>query len=560
MSALDRYLSHTAKVWSKDLWDGMIRAVDARFAPLEEQLDIQKATTDKIVGRGLQIIEDELTPVLTHGEEVSGQIDATKAAADATAAQIEALYTTLTTEGVPTGSVLTSPTARFTSDAEMAAKAPLASPSLTGAPTAPTAAPGANTLQVANTAFVHSEVAALVAAAPGTLDTLGELAAALGDDANFATTMTAALAARLRFDAAQTLNSGQKAQARDNLGLLAYLLRFDAAQTLSLAEAAQARANLGVGAFTARNLLINGDMWLDQRNEGGAQTFTAGAAKAYAADRWYGYCAGANVSGQRVAGSGSERYLYQFTGAAGVTEIRFGQRIELMNSYHLNARAATLSVLLANSLLTSVVWKAYYANTDNAFGTIASPTRTLIAQGTFTVNSTLTQYQTQIAIPAAATKGIEIELSVGAQTSGTWKIGAVQLEEGALATPFERMLFGERLRRCQRHFWKTFPTGVAPAQNAGVSGAYAFGQWETGATSRQYPSIPFPVPMFSFPTMISYNPSAANAQARNSIAAADYSSTILNGSEWGWGFSATSPSGGFAGQQSFVHVTAESEL
>lgn len=81
-------------------------------------------------------------------------------------------------------------------DSLIATKAPLASPSLTGVPTAPTASAGTNTTQLATTAFVRGEVSALVAAAPGLLDTLDEIAAALGDDQNFATTMTAALAAK----------------------------------------------------------------------------------------------------------------------------------------------------------------------------------------------------------------------------------------------------------------------------------------------------------------------------------------------------------------------------
>lgn len=70
------------------------------------------------------------------------------------------------------------------------------SPAFTGTPTAPTAAPGTNTQQVANTAFVQAAVAALVASSPAALDTLNELAAALGNDPNFATTMTNALATK----------------------------------------------------------------------------------------------------------------------------------------------------------------------------------------------------------------------------------------------------------------------------------------------------------------------------------------------------------------------------
>ena len=81
--------------------------------------------------------------------------------------------------------------------AALALKAPLASPALTGTPTAPTATVGTNTTQIATTAFVAAAVAALINAAPGALDTLDELAAALGDDANFAATMTSALAGKL---------------------------------------------------------------------------------------------------------------------------------------------------------------------------------------------------------------------------------------------------------------------------------------------------------------------------------------------------------------------------
>lgn len=72
--------------------------------------------------------------------------------------------------------------------------APIDSPALTGTPTAPTAAATTNTTQIATTAFVRTEVANLVDSAPATLDTLNELAAALGDDPNFATTITNALA------------------------------------------------------------------------------------------------------------------------------------------------------------------------------------------------------------------------------------------------------------------------------------------------------------------------------------------------------------------------------
>ena len=78
----------------------------------------------------------------------------------------------------------------------LAAKAPLASPALTGNPTAPTQVAGDNSTRLANTAFVKAAIAALVDSSPAALDTLKELATALGNDANFATTMTNALTAK----------------------------------------------------------------------------------------------------------------------------------------------------------------------------------------------------------------------------------------------------------------------------------------------------------------------------------------------------------------------------
>lgn len=96
--------------------------------------------------------------------------------------------------------------------------APLASPGLTGIPTAPTAAQTVNNTQLATTAFVKAALAALVASSPAALDTLNELAAALGNDPNFATTMTNALAGKQPLDNTLTALSGKSVAA-----LLEYL-------------------------------------------------------------------------------------------------------------------------------------------------------------------------------------------------------------------------------------------------------------------------------------------------------------------------------------------------
>ncbi|EFN9743456.1 phage tail protein [Escherichia coli] len=100
----------------------------------------------------------------------------------------------------------------------LAQKAPLSSPALTGTPTAPTAAQSVNNTQIATTAFVKSAIAAMVGSAPAALDTLNELAAALGNAPNFATTMLNALAGKQPLDNTLTNLSG-----KDVAGLLTYL-------------------------------------------------------------------------------------------------------------------------------------------------------------------------------------------------------------------------------------------------------------------------------------------------------------------------------------------------
>jgi hypothetical protein len=240
-----------------------------------------------------------------------------------------------------------------------------------------------------------------------------------------------------------------------------------------------------VNSLGFRNRIINGDLQVAQRNT--SATITAGstiAAGYSTVDRFYVYCTGANVTAAQTTNSAVN--ALRITGASSVTAVGVGQRIETANSYDLANGTATLSVNLANSLLTTVTWTAYYANTTDTFGTLASPTRTQIATGTFTVTSTLTRYSTQITIPSAAITGIEIVFTVGAQTTGTWDISGVQLEAGSVSTPFERRPYGEMLILCQRYGLR-----VTQQQNSG-------GFSSTGLTANA--RFPFPVTMRATPT------------------------------------------------------------
>jgi hypothetical protein len=243
-----------------------------------------------------------------------------------------------------------------------------------------------------------------------------------------------------------------------------------------------------------KNRIINGQMQIAQRATSATITAASTIAAGYSTvDRFYVYCTGANVTAAQVAGSGAVKNNLQITGAASVTAVGIGQRIEQLNSYDLASSTATLSVNISNSLLTTVTWTAYYANTADTFGTLASPTRTQIATGTFTVTSTLTNYSTQISIPAAATTGIEVVFTVGAQTSGTWVIGNVQLEESSTATSFDYRPYGTELQLCQRYCFKLIATASdQPWTNAcGYTSTNAYGVLPLPVTMRATPTVTF---------------------------------------------------------------------
>lgn len=134
-----------------------------------------------------------LTNSVTNADiNASAAIDWSKIAPSSTVSTTELGYL----DGV-TSAIQTQLDSKLATSTAASTYAPLASPALTGVPTAPTAAANTNTTQIATTAYVQTEINDLIASAPGALDTLNELAAALGNDASFSTTVTNSLAGKL---------------------------------------------------------------------------------------------------------------------------------------------------------------------------------------------------------------------------------------------------------------------------------------------------------------------------------------------------------------------------
>ena len=250
--------------------------------------------------------------------------------------------------------------------------------------------------------------------------------------------------------------------------------------------------------FGWKNRFINGAMQVAQRGTSGTSGSTVPTtAPTYpSVDRWYAYATGATVTVAQVAGTGAIKNNLQVSGAASVTAVGVGQRIEQLNCYDLAGSTCTLSVNMSNSLLTTVTWTASYATSANTWSA-----KTTISTGTFTVTGTLANYTTQIVVPAAATTGIEILFTVGAQISGTWVIGNAQFEPSTtVATSFDYRPYGTELALCQRYYYRNFPAAVNKT----------FCMSFNSTTVLAYGHLQFPVSMRTSPTALEQSGTANN--------------------------------------------------
>ena len=260
---------------------------------------------------------------------------------------------------------------------------------------------------------------------------------------------------------------------------------------------AAARGVLGVKMTRRRNKWINGNIAIDVRNRGAAKTLTAGAAPVYTVDRIYASCTGANATIQQTVNGSENRLLV--TGGAGCTGIKIGTRIisENMGGFDFSTGLATLSALVSCATGTIISWAAYTPSGGgkNGFGTLASPTRTLVASGTYTysnVNQSESTLMAQLALVASPPSfsnfgieprnllpGINIELSVGTQINGTSiSFGELQLEPDYVIANwagFEDVPYEEQVRDCE--FYKRRLSGAD-----GITSAAAGRQTSTTAT------------------------------------------------------------------------------
>jgi len=278
--------------------------------------------------------------------------------------------------------------------------------------------------------------------------------------------------------------------------------------------------------YVLKNLIINGDMRIDQRNAGASVS----AQNVFTVDRWQALASVASkYTTQQNAGSVTPPDDFtNYLGATSTSAYSVGsgdyfyllQKVEGLNASHLkwgtaSAKTVTLSFKVRSSLTGTFVVAirsgaddaaypaTYTINSANTWETksitIAGPT-----SGTFaTTNSACFSIWFSLGAGSgfnatANTWGAGGALSVSGATSvvgtngATFYITGVQLEQNTSATPFERRLYGQELANCQRYCLKYCGNTLFEDVNCnliGFNGTTAYGTIFTVVPMRSSPSV-----------------------------------------------------------------------
>ena len=333
--------------------------------------------------------------------------------------------------------------------AALAGKAGLDSPGFTGTPTAPTPTPATNSAQIANTAWVVARIAQAVAdlldTAPGALDTLNELAAALDDDPHFAATITAALAGKAALD------HSHAAGAVTGLAPVALSGAFgDLSGTPPLGRA---------------NAIINGGCQSSRRSTTAlSETWAYGPVDLFAGRLTDG-SAGTLVRQPTTSLTPTGWFLLAqgvSAGPGGVLAIR--HRIEAMDAARLADGPAVVSCRAWHNLgaarTATVTLRAADATDD------FSATTTLTSASLEVPNNQEVDLVFPVSVGACGT-GLEVAFTVACpNASGAWiGLGAFQISPGSTPQPFHASPAAEEARLVDR-FLQVIRTGWAKANSS----------------------------------------------------------------------------------------------
>jgi hypothetical protein len=311
-----------------------------------------------------------------------------------------------------------------------------------------------------------------------------------------------------------------------------------AATTLSASGASTFTnsAPSAIGGLGFRNRIINGDMRIDQRNEGAAVTLNSGLQ--FIVDRWSAVTQ-TNSTGtmQRVADApagfvNSLKYTVSTAEAPSAGNFnQFETKLEGLNVADFAFGTASAKTITLSFWVKSSLTGTFGLAIDNNPGSI----RNYVSQ--YTINSANIWELKSIVIPGDTSgtwatsnaAGLRVLFDLGSgssqegtanawstsnfrrvsgnvtlinNTGATWNITGVQLEIGNAATEFERRPFGQELALCQRYYEKSYNIGVAPATASARGAIWTY--LVSSASTEVYGTVSFKVPKRDDPTVTFY--------------------------------------------------------
>jgi hypothetical protein len=337
------------------------------------------------------------------------------------------------------------------------------------------------------------------------------------------------------------------------------------------------------GVFTNNNnYLINGGFDIAQRQAPG--TLTTIADNKYAADRWRVTRENADVQYIRVDANAesdlTSRYYGQFKKITNAGKLHICQIIEGFNSVPLRNKTVVFQAKLKASssktirmgilqLQTAGTVDTIPATLVTAFGadstdpTLGANVAVITAAQSKSVTTSWQSFSVSVTVPVNSKNIIcAIWSDADFAANDTVSIAEAGLFTASSVQAWTPRLIGAEYSLCWRYYWKTFGVDVAPAQNVGVSGVIRYIATKAGALTNVSHFVRYPVSMFINPAITTYNPSAANAQVRDSSIGADCSAVSVTApsNADGINISCTGNASTAVGDGLDIHVTAEAEL
>lgn len=321
----------------------------------------------------------------------------------------------------------------------------------------------------------------------------------------------------------------------------------------------------GGGSTFYPNLFRNSGMVVAQRT---TQTLSTspliGSTDGWAAWVSTGTTTAGTIQQATAAPVGQTGYAFQVAGytVAGSAVISVRQRIEAKEAIRLMGQTSSIQFNVYQDTGGSVNC-TILVNSANAVDNFSSTTNVYTGSPISVSSATPTQVTANgVSFTPACGNGFEvvIQFAVGAQTTKNIYVTEAEVHYGTNAQTYQYVEFDQEYNWCLRYFQKSFPYAVAPATNAGVTGSFNVVQFVAGTVAQNTPTYTFLNPMRVAPSVMLYNPSAANSNIRNLSRSADWSAcSASNIGEKGLAFTATGVSGSAVGDLSVVHWTADAD-